>query len=89
MLNDSHQRATEFYELVAHAHHAAAAHHGKEDRQARAIPNRHPNVRVKPSDGQRKFIGAVCSAVRGLRKPSGSGHGFVTLYDDVLVFCLA
>jgi hypothetical protein len=31
MPNDSHQRAAEFHELAAHAHRAAAAHHGKED----------------------------------------------------------
>jgi hypothetical protein len=28
---DSHQRAAEFHELAAHAHRAAAVHHGKED----------------------------------------------------------
>lgn len=31
MPNDSHQRAAEFHELAAHAHRAAAVHHGKED----------------------------------------------------------
>jgi hypothetical protein len=31
MPTDSHIRAAEFHELAAHAHRAAAAHHGKED----------------------------------------------------------
>jgi hypothetical protein len=31
MPNDSHQRAAEFHEQAAHAHRAAAAHHGKGD----------------------------------------------------------
>jgi hypothetical protein len=31
--NNSHQRAAEFHELGAHAHRAAAVHHGKEDHQ--------------------------------------------------------
>jgi hypothetical protein len=31
MSNDSHQRAAEFHDLAAHAHRAAAVHHGKED----------------------------------------------------------
>jgi len=31
MPNDSHRRAAEYHELAAHAHRAAAAHHGKED----------------------------------------------------------
>ena len=35
MPNDSHQRAAEFHELAAHAHRAAAVHHGKEDHQTR------------------------------------------------------
>jgi len=29
--NNSHQRAAEFHDLAAHAHRAAAVHHGKED----------------------------------------------------------
>jgi hypothetical protein len=31
MPNDSHRRAAEFHEQAAHAHRAAAVHHGKED----------------------------------------------------------
>jgi hypothetical protein len=31
MAYDSHQKAAEFHMLAAHAHQAAAAHHGKED----------------------------------------------------------
>jgi len=31
MPNDSHQRAAEFQQQAAHAHRAAAVHHGKED----------------------------------------------------------
>jgi hypothetical protein len=31
MPQDSHQRAAEFHELAAHAHRAAAVHHGKGD----------------------------------------------------------
>lgn len=31
MAYDSHQRAAEFHMMAAHAHQAAAAHHGKED----------------------------------------------------------
>jgi hypothetical protein len=33
MPNNSHQRAAEFHDLAAHAHRAAAVHHGKEDHQ--------------------------------------------------------
>lgn len=29
--NDWHYRAAEFYDLAAHAHRAAATHHGEED----------------------------------------------------------
>lgn len=34
MPDDPHQRAAEFHVLAAHARRAAAAHHGKEDRQS-------------------------------------------------------
>jgi hypothetical protein len=33
MPNNAHQRAAEFHDLAAHAHRAAAVHHGKEDHQ--------------------------------------------------------
>jgi hypothetical protein len=31
--NSTHQRAAEFHDLAAHAHRAAAVHHGKGDHQ--------------------------------------------------------
>ena len=52
MPNDWHQRAAEFHEMAAHAHRAAAVHHGKQDHLTGSEYSRqakeHPTRRIRP-----------------------------------------
>jgi hypothetical protein len=73
MPNDSHQRAAEFHDLGAHAHRAAAVHHGKEGHQTDCARTLCCGLEFRKAAIRRiEFNGDACGLNNKRKKASGN-----------------